>query len=128
MEYNGQYLTYNEYVEMGGTLAEMPFNQLELQARSNINDYTHNRLANLVTQNIQVKQCEYDLIQLLNSYKAYNNQSKSISSENTDGYSISYSQASENVSKSKVSDIKSIITEYLDNQKLSDGTPYLYMG
>lgn len=128
MEFRNQYLTYVEYQELGGTLEETPFHILELQARKNIDKYTFGRLKKLATQIMEVKICDFKLIELLNTYNFYENQNKGISSENTDGYSISYNQATENVSRAKISEIKNIIKTYLTECKLEDGTPYLYVG
>lgn len=128
MEFNNQYLTYSEYTGLGGTLEETPFNILELEAQKNIDRYTFGRLQDLDEQINEVKICEFKLIELLNTYSFYDNQNKSISSENTDGYSISYSQATENISKAKINEIKGIIKTYLAECKLEDGTPYLYVG
>ena len=90
MEFTKQYLTYEEYQELGGTLDETPFNILELEAQKNIDKYTFGRLKDLEKQIIEVKICEVKLIELLNTYNTYNLQDKSVASENTDGYSISY--------------------------------------
>ena len=128
MEFNNQYLTYSEYTGLGGTLEETPFNILELEARKNIDRYTFGRLIDLEEQEQETKICEFKLIELLNTYSFYDSQNKSISSEKTDGYSISYSKASEDVSLAKSSEIKSIIRVYLSECKLEDGTPYLYVG
>mgnify|MGYP003291315011 CR=1 FL=1 len=101
MEFTKQYLTYEEYQELGGTLEETPFDMLELEAQKNIDKYTFGRLKNLDEQINEVKICEYKLIELLETYNSYNTQNKSVSSENTDGYSVSYSGANENVLKAK---------------------------
>ena len=45
MEYSGQYLTFNEYKAMGGTLDQTPFNILELKARQEINKRTQKQLS-----------------------------------------------------------------------------------
>lgn len=128
MEFENQYLTYEEYIELGGTLDETPFNILELEAQKNVDKYTFGRLQNLEQQINEVKVCIFKLIGLINTYNSYENQNKSVSSENIDGYSVTYSQATENVSKSKIEDIKCIIKTYLAECKLEDGTPYLYVG
>jgi hypothetical protein len=128
MEFTNQYLTYNEYQELGGTLNETPFNVLELEAQKNVDKYTFGRLQNLKQQINEVKVCIFKLIGLIDTYNTYENQNKSISSESTDGYSISSSQATENVSKAKINEIKAIIKTYLAECKLQDGTPYLYVG
>lgn len=128
MEFTKQYLTYEEYQELGGTLDETPFNILELEAQKNIDKYTFGRLKDLEKQIIEVKICEVKLIELLNTYNTYNLQDKSVASENTDGYSISYGGANENVLKAKINDVKGIIKTYLAECYLEDGTPYLYVG
>ena len=128
MEFTKQYLTYDEYLELGGTLDETPFNILELEAQKSIDKYTFGRLKDLDEQINEVKVCEYNLIQLINTYNSYSNHDKSVASENTDGYSISYAQATENVSKAKINEIKDIIKTYLAECKLADETPYLYVG
>ena len=128
MEFTNQYLSYEEYVRLGGTLEEAPFNILELEARKNVDKYTFGRLIELETQKLETKICIYKLVNLFESYSAYDMQNKSISSENTDGYSISYSQATETVSKAKMNEIRAIIQTQLAECYLDDGTPYLYRG
>jgi len=128
MEFENQYLTYDEYVELGGTLDEAPFNILELEAQKNIDKYTLGRLMNFKEQIDEVKVCIYRLVNLLNTYNCNENQSKSISSENTDGYSISYNGINENITVAKTNEIKDIIRTYLAECKLENGTPYLYLG
>lgn len=128
MEFTKQYLTYEEYQELGGTLEETPFDILELEAQKNIDKYTFGRLKNLEEQINEVKICEFKLIELLDTYNSYSSQNKLGYTENTDGYSISYSGASENVLKAKINDIKGIIKTYLAECYLEDGTPYLYVG
>ena len=94
MTFEGQYLTYAEYQELGGSaIGSMPFNILEFEARRKIDIRTFNRLKDSETIPQEVKLCEYELI---NSIKGYLDAENSIAnngnvaSENTDGYSISY--------------------------------------
>lgn len=122
MEFEGQYLTYNEYKAMGGLLDQTPFNLLEFEARKKVDKYTFNRLVNLKTQNQEVKLCIYALIEQINSNKANLN---GVASESTDGYSISYTSQNNSEISQKT---RNIIETYLINCKLSDGTPYLYRG
>ena len=44
MEFEGQYLTYNEYKALGGRLDQTPFNILEFEARRKIDERTFERL------------------------------------------------------------------------------------
>lgn len=102
MEFNNQYLTYEEYKSLGGTLGEMPFNILELKARQIINERTQNRLKDVEKIPQEVKICVYDLIQTINKYNTSNNSTSSnISSENTDGYSVSYKSGTELTTEQK---------------------------
>ena len=131
MEFNGQYLTRKEYLQLGGTVPdEMPFNLLEFNARKCIDKYTFGRLIDLTTQTQEVKLCVFELIEKINSY-SFNNEertNKSISSENTDGYSVSYSTDFDALIKSKEAEIRDVIYNYLATSKLENGIPYLYRG
>ena len=122
MEFEGQYLTYDEYKAMGGLLGQTPFDLLEYEARKEVDKYTFNRLVNLEIQNQDVKLCIYALIEQINSNKANLN---GVASESTDGYSISYTSQNTSEISQKT---RNIIETYLINCKLSDGTPYLYRG
>ena len=102
MEFNNQYLTYAEYKSLGGTLGEMPFNILELKARQIINERTQNRLKDIEKIPQGVKICVYDLINTMNKYNLSNNSTSSnISSENTDGYSVTYKSGTEMTAEQK---------------------------
>lgn len=94
MEFSGQYLKYNEYLELGGSVAETPFNILEFEARRKIDKRTQGRLKGVENIPQEVKICVFNLI---NSIKKYaesetsgNNEKNNIASESTDGYSVTY--------------------------------------
>jgi hypothetical protein len=128
MEFNNQYLTYEEYQELGGTLDETPFNILEIEAQLNVDNYTHGRLKRLNKQVNEVKLCINSLIATLKNYADSNSRDRSITSENTDGYSVSYAGISVELTKTQKTEVRNIIDIYLSECKLEDGTPYLYMG
>ena len=119
MTFEGQYLTYAEYTELGGSaMAEMPFNILEFEARRQIDIRTFNRLKDSENIPQEVKLCEYALINSIKSYEETTNNVASngnVASENTDGYSISYITADKvsNIVKSKQDEIDNIIRTYL---------------
>lgn len=109
MEFSGQYLTYSEYVELGGTLAQMPFNLLEFNSRKKIDLNTKNRLKGIVEIPQEVKLCMFDLVNSINTYLT-SIQKGNVSSENIDGYSVTYSQSSiQEAIKSKEKQIDDII-------------------
>ena len=127
MEFKGQYLTYQEYLALGGTLDEMPFNLLEYNARMEIDKRTFGRLVDKGQDYQDVKLCVYNMITTLNSYSSYDTQNKAISSESTDGYSISYGTPQKSITEAKNSELEDIINSYLANVVI-DNVPVLYRG
>ena len=127
MEFEGQYLTYQEYQLLGGTLEEMPFNLLEYNARKKIDERTFGRLVDKGQEYQEVKLCVYNMIITLNSYSSYDTQNKAISSESTDGYSISYGTPQKSVTEAKNSELEDIIDTYLSNL-IVDDVSVLYRG
>lgn len=127
MEFKGQYLTYQEYKALGGTLDEMPFNLLEFNARMKIDERTFGRLVNKGQEYKEVKLCVYNMITTLNSYSSYDMQNKAISSETTDGYSISYGTPQKSTTEAKNSELEDIIDTYLSNLIIDD-VRVLYRG
>ena len=127
MEFKNQYLTYEEYKSLGGTLGEMPFNILELKARQVINERTQNRLKNIEEMPQEVKICVYDLINTMNKYNLSDNSTSSnISSENTDGYSVTYKSGTELTEEQKKQYDDVMETDLYG--VIVDNTPILYLG
>ena len=132
MEFSGQYLTYEEYNLLGGTLSEMPFNILEFEARKKIDNRTQNRINNMKDKPQEVKLCVNAMINTLVQYVVDNSKgiNKNIASESIDGYSVSFitgSQVQEAI-KSKKSELEDIMQTYLGNVRTSDNIPVLYLG
>ena len=127
MEFKNQYLSYEEYKSLGGTLGEMPFNILELKARQIINERTQNRLKNIEEMPQEVKICVYDLINTMNKYNLSDNSTSSnISSENTDGYSVTYKSGTELTEEQKKQYDYVIETDLYG--VIVNNTPILYLG
>lgn len=104
MEFSGQYLTYEEYRALGGTLDLTPFTLLEFESRKKIDIRTQNRLKEIDSNDIpqEVKICEFKMIDSMSSYDGTLSNIASngnVASENTDGYSVSY------ITSDKVSDV-----------------------
>lgn len=116
MDFNGQYLRYEEYKGLGGTLDLMPFNLLEFEARRKIDERTQQRLQNVDELPQAVKLCTYHLINTIHQYiDEENTKNKNIASENIDGYSVSYISGSQitEVMNSKNNELNDIIRTYL---------------
>lgn len=127
MNFDGQYLDYTTYKNLGGTLEETPFNLLEYNARKKIDERTFGRLINIETIPQEVKLCTYELINIINSYSSYEVENKGISSENTDGYSISYQTPSKDITEAQNKETEYIINTYLANTVI-DNIPVLFRG
>ena len=67
------------------------------------------------------------MITTLNSYSSYDTQNKAISSESTDGYSISYGTPQKSITEAKNSELEDVINSYLVNVVI-DNVPVLYRG
>ena len=96
MNFSGQYLTYQEYKDLGGTLTETPFNLLEYESRKQIDLSTQKRLVDITEIPEEVKLCDFHLINKIQKYtESMESIGGNIKSENTDGYSITYMTANE---------------------------------
>lgn len=111
MEFKGQYLTYQEYLTLGGTLDKIPFNLLEYNARKEIDSRTQKRFVGIGNEYEEVKICIFNLINTLKTSDKV--QDKRISSENTDGYSVTYTTPQKSLIEAKNSEIDDIIYNYL---------------
>lgn len=129
MEFNNQYLTYEEYKSLGGTLGEMPFNILEFKCQKIIDNLTFDRLVHLDKQIQEVKMCIYDMMNIAGKYESISNkQAQGIASENIDGYSVSYGSISAEQENAKNVELQNCVRDYLIDCNLEDGTPYMYCG
>ena len=130
MTFEGQYLTYSEYRDLGGSeIGQMPFNILEYEARKLIDIKTFNRLKNQSEILQDVKLCEYELINKISSYLKVSETLGNVASENIDGYSVSYVSADRvsEVVKSKKNDLDDTIRTYLVGV-IVNGEHIMYVG
>lgn len=117
MEFSEQYLTYEEYKGLGGTIDLTPFNLLEFEARRKIDIRTQDRLKGFESNEIpqEVKMCVYALINSIVIFSNTMNNAGNVASESTDGYSVSYITSSQinEVVMSKNKELDDIIRTYL---------------
>jgi len=132
------YLTYTEYMEMGGTLDETTFDDLEFEAEALVNWYTFNRLKNDTTFPIELKRLMKYLINLLVAKNSTISSSANgidagvganITSQSNDGVSISYNvlNASE-LAQSCKQEAAEAIDKYLQGVMNEAGRVLLYRG
>lgn len=129
MEFNGQYLTYDEYKALGGSLDQTPFNLLEYEARRIIDSKTLQRLKNVKELPQEFKICVYSLINTLNSYVNESQTSKNISSESVGSYSVSYATGTQiqEIVKSKNTELTDVVLTYLTGV-IVNGEHVVYLG
>ena len=112
MTFEGQYLTYAEYQELGGSaIGEMPFNLLEFEARKRIDLKTQKRLVNETDIPNEVKLCVYNLINRIQLYQ--NDINRNIASESVGSYSVSYANDIKEIIKNKSYELDDIIVNDL---------------
>ena len=138
-----QMLTYDEYVELGGTLEdENKYNLYEFEVESIIHWYTFDRLKNETEYSEEVKQCAYMLINLIIEKYAtlmMNDDDDmssptgavmgQIASQSNDGVSTSYvTLSSYNLLTFCTKEVNNVINYCLRNAVNSLGRKLLYRG
>ena len=116
MNFTNQYLSYTEYKELGGTLEEVPFNELEFECRKIIDSRTQNRLHSVTDIPDEVKMCEFKMINSIVSYNTAKEQAQSgVKSENIDGYSVTYLTSNEiqQLITTQIADMQELVSTYL---------------
>ena len=129
MEFSGQYLTYDEYKALGGSLDQTPFNLLEYEARRIIDSRTLQRLKVIEKIPQEVKMCMFSLVNTINGYANQSQTSKNISSESVGSYSVSYTtgtQIQETIN-SKNAELTDIVLTYLTGV-IVNGEHLVYLG
>ena len=130
------YLSYEEYVAMGGTLDESNFNDLEFEAEAIVNWYTFNRLKNDTQIPSEIKRLiKYliDAVQVQNEgvlgSTGGSDNSAQIASQSNDGVSVSYAilSASERMAALKTQEADKF-NKYMQGVTNEAGRLLLYRG
>lgn len=134
------YLTYDEYAQMGGEeLEETAFEQLEFEARSQIDWWTFGRLKNEGSYPEAVKRCMFKLIELLDKQQKVlmvdavdedgNVKAGLMASQSNDGVSSTYNVITGNMAVRVIqSQLNNTIRMYLQDVRDSLGRKVLYRG
>lgn len=121
-----QYLTYEEYVNIGGVLAEAAFKRNIDRACGMINNATFNRILSMDKVPAQVKPLCRDLVDYID-----NNMSAQgmVSSRSQSSGGVSESESYTIKSKEEqLQDIDDMICDHLLSVNDDNGTPLLYRG
>ena len=121
-----QYLTYDEYGKIGGTLDLTAFNRNITRANGVIDNETHNRVANMKTVPDGVKHCLRDLVEYFEVNKTTE---ISVTSRSQSVGGVSESESYNTKSADDMyGDICNILYDYLQSLKDDKGIPLLYRG
>lgn len=136
------YLTYEEYIEFGGddsALDETAFENLEFEARTQIDWWTFGRLKNETSYPEAVKRCMFKLIELLDKQQKVlmvdavdedgNIKAGLMAHQSNDGVSSTYNVITGNMAVRVLkSQLDNTIKMYLQDVKDSLGRKVLYRG
>lgn len=134
------YLTYDEYMDMGGeALEETAFEQLAFEAQCQIDWWTFNRLHNMESLPTAVKRCMFKLITLLDKQQKVllvdavdedgNVVAGLMAHQSNDGVSATYNVITGNMAVRVIqSQLNSTIKMYLQDVRDSLGRKVLYRG
>lgn len=121
-----QYLTYEEYQEIGGKLDSTAFNRNIDRACGVVDLHTQSRLQGVLEVSTKVKACVRDLVEYLannvSSGKAVTSKSQSAG-----GVSESESYATKTADEINA-EMLCVVYDYLISEKDDCGTPLMYRG
>lgn len=121
-----QYLTYEEYLNMGGELNETAFSRHIDRACGFVDSHTFGRLNKSSSVSRMVKACVRDLVEYL-ANNVSNGKSVTSKSQSAGGVSESESYATKNTDEINV-EMLNIVYDYLINEFDVDGVPLMYRG
>ena len=121
-----QYLTYEEYREIGGILDLTAFSRNVIRACGVVNRGTHGRVENMVKVPNEVKVLCRDLVEYFANNFGSSAQISS-SSQSAGGVSESESYVIRSIEE-RAGEIDDMLKDYLSNVVDDNGTPLLYRG
>lgn len=121
-----QYLTYEEYVEIGGALDLTAFERNIDRACAIVDSHTQNRLQSVLEASRRVKACVRDLVE----YLANNLSSgKTVTSKSQSAGGVSESESYATKTTDEINaEMLNIVYDYLATEKDDCGTPLMYRG
>lgn len=122
------YLTYNDYVTMGGQLSSAAYTRFELMSRKQIDAATFGRLTDLQTQSDTVEGLMFELVNINEQHVSAVSGGDVKKSESVGDYSVSYAGSCVSDSASLNAAVADLIDTYLSGETTSDGVPLLYCG
>lgn len=122
------YLTYDEYLELGGEMDESQYALAEFQARKRIDLLTLNRVAAMAQVPEEVKMAMMVIMKADTKFSATAQADNPVvASFSTDGYSESYGSATDQTSAVN-RQVDNTVTQMLFGVNDDNGVPLIYKG
>ena len=125
------YLTYDEYMDMGGGAQESAFPRLEAKARARLDLITFGRLVYEKPVRESVRFCMFDMINAIEADESLGATAagREIASMSNDGVSVAFVPGSSSGgAKAASSRYAAIAKAWLANEVTACGVPLLYAG
>lgn len=123
------YISYDDYVSMGGTLDNAAFIALLARATDFFDYHTFDRLREAESISERVKRCIFALTGILADYEDTDGGAVPIAGASNDGVSVSYAAMSvKDSDELRNARMYTCIKTYLARETAPDGTPLLYRG
>jgi hypothetical protein len=122
------YLTFNEYMDMGGKVAESDFNRFMVRANATISRMTHGRVLNESPVRTSVKYAAYELVNAMYADAQMGADGREIASMSNDGMSVSFAVGGQSGASSAAQRYAFIVRSYLEYEVDANGTMLLYAG
>lgn len=123
-----KYLTYDEYIAIGGTSDASEFARNASEAAAHIDRYTFRRVTKMAVIPESVKNCMFALVDVLGGAST-SRTGAAVASESNDGVSVSYVTSSPTESDKRLSAlIADTVHLWLSGETDDNGTPLLWRG
>ena len=121
-----QYLTYEEYTEIGGTLDLTAFKRNIDRACGFVDLHTQSRLQSVLEPSTKVKACVRDLVEYLSNNLS---SGKAVTSKSQSAGGVSESESYETKTTDEINaGMLNIVYDYLASEADDRGTPLMYRG
>ena len=123
-----QYMTFEQYIALGGTLPLMEFTLAEVKARARIDAMTQGRVANMAEVPLQVQVAMMEIMTVDGAFSAAAQAAAPVAASfTTDGYSETYGSAESRtaaIERQLTTSIETLLNGITDD----DGVPLLFAG
>lgn len=125
------YLTYDDYIRMGGNMEDAHFDRYEFRARRVVDRLTHNRLLHCSVIPEAVKMCMYELVSAIHEEESTGGMTgREVASMSNDGVSVGFFSGGSQTGSVSGAEVRHarIVRTWLLNEVDDCGIPLMYAG